>query len=80
MTDESGSWNEWAKKVLADIERLDNTNKNLADRIDISNQKMLAEIALLKVEIAVLKTKNAVYASGWAVGVSVVVALINKFL
>lgn len=82
MTDDHGGsgWNEWAKKVLADIERLDGVNRNLAEKIDLSNQKLMAEITLLKVEIAVLKTKAAVIASAWAIGVSVAIMLIGKYL
>jgi hypothetical protein len=44
---EFGDWNEWAKRVLGDIEKLERTSEALA--------KNLAD---LKIEIVILKTKS----------------------
>lgn len=50
--DDNNSWAQWAKKVLTDIERIDENNKTLGKKLND-----------LCIKLAVLETKAAII--GW---------------
>jgi len=77
MTDETkNGWNEWAKKVLFDIERLDKEHKDVCDRLDKSYKDIHEAINLLRIEIAVLKTRAGMYGAIWGAIVGLVTTVI----
>jgi hypothetical protein len=59
-------WNEWAHKVLSDIER-----------IEESQDKIWNKLNDISVEIAVLKTKAALIGGVWGAVVSIVVGVVT---
>ena len=67
-TDGNG-WGVWAKKVLSDIERLE--EKQNAIQRDINN---------LGIDIAILKTKLVMLSLAWGGAVGVVVSIITTLL
>jgi len=69
MTEQKDGWNEWAKRVLGDIERL-----------EVSIDKILIEITNLRVDIAVLKTKSAIAGAFWGALVSLIVSIIAAII
>ena len=58
-------WNEWAHRVLGDIERIDDAQKDIWE--DINN---------LTVEIAILKTKAAMIGGIWGAIVGIVSSIL----
>lgn len=80
MTEEHNGWNEWAKKVLADIERLDNNHKFIMSQMDTNNKNLMEQINLLRVDLAILKTKSAVIGGAWGTIMGIVVGLVYKFM
>jgi hypothetical protein len=67
-TDGNG-WNVWAKKVLSDIERLEEKQNEIQ-----------RDINALGVDIAVLKTKLVMLSLAWGGAVGVVVSIITTLL
>ena len=67
-TDGNG-WGQWAKKVLSDIERLE--EKQNAIQRDINT---------LGIDIAILKTKLIMLSLAWGGAVGVVVSIITTLL
>ena len=67
----TNGWNEWAHRVLGDIERLES-----------KQDQLIADISALRVDIAILKTKamliGGVYGTAAAIVISVVSALITR--
>ena len=63
------SWTHWAKKVLADIERLEQKQNEI--QVDIKD---------LSIEIAILKTKLIMLSLAWGGAVGVVVSIITTLL
>lgn len=82
MVDEhkSNGWNEWAKKVLGDIERLE--KRQLENISAIENAKLEFTIAMNKllVEIAILKTQAAFIGGVWGAVVAIVVSVISALI
>ena len=76
MTEEQGDWATWAKKVLFDIERLDKEHKDVCDRLDKSYKDIHEAINLLRIEIAVLKTRAGMYGAIWGAIVGLVTTVI----
>lgn len=62
-------WNEWAKRVLGDIERIDNKLESIINNV-----------ASLRIEIAVLKAKAAMLGVIWGAVVSIIVSVVTAFL
>jgi len=58
-------WNEWAHRVLGDIERLDE-----------KEDKMQTQINQLTIEIAILKTKAAMIGGFWGALVGGIVSIV----
>ena len=70
MTDEHGDgWDTWAKRVLGDIERIDNQNKTI-----------LNELSNIRVDIAILKTKAALIGGAWGTVMGIITAIIIKLI
>lgn len=77
MTDETkNGWNEWAKKVLTDIERLDKEQESIYNRVDKSYRELQESINLLRIEIAVIKTRAGMYGAIWGAVVGLVTTII----
>lgn len=76
MVDEKSDWGTWAKKVLFDIERLDREHKDVCDRLDKSYKDIHEAINLLRIEIAVLKTRAGMYGAIWGAIVGLVTTVI----
>jgi hypothetical protein len=76
MTDEQGDWGTWARRVLGDIERLDKEHKDVCDRLDKSYKDIHEAINLLRIEIAVLKTRAGMYGAIWGAIVGLVTTVI----
>lgn len=72
-------WNEWAKYVLKSIERLEYNLTALEEKSDINKIEMLKEMAEIKKEIAMLKTKAAVW-GGMAASIPAIVSIIISIL
>jgi len=75
-------WNEWAKYVLKSIERLEHNITTLEDKADINKLEVLKEIADIKREIAMLKTKSAMWgaiAASIPVIIGIIITLIINF-
>jgi hypothetical protein len=68
-----GTWDDWAKKVLSDIERLDK-----------QQQEILVILNSIRVDMAVQKTKLATIAGIWGAiigaGASLIVAIIATLI
>ena len=69
LTKKSNGWNEWAHRVLGDIER-----------IDSKLEKVLMEISSLHVDIAILKTKAALIGAIWGGVLALFVSLIVSYI
>jgi CBS domain containing-hemolysin-like protein len=69
MTIDPESWSAWAKKVLSDIERLE--QKQNAIQTDIT---------ALSIDIAVLKTKLVMLSLAWGGAVGIVVSILTTLL
>ncbi len=77
MTDETkNGWNEWAKKVLFDIERIDKEQESIYNRVDKSYRELQDSINSLRVEIAVIKTKAGIYGAIWGAIVGMITTII----
>lgn len=77
MVDDKGSgWNEWANKVLFDIERLDKEHKDVCNQLDKSYKDLQESINLLRIEIAVIKTRAGMYGAIWGAVVGLVTTVI----
>jgi len=61
----NNGWNEWAHRVLGDIERLDE-----------KEDKMQTQINQLAIEIAILKTKAAMIGGFWGALVGGIVSIV----
>ena len=66
---ELGDWNEWAKRVLGDIERIDTKLDKLIESLDEH-----------KIELAVLKTKAAFVGVIAGLVVSIVVGILSTVI
>ena len=65
----NNGWNEWSRRVLGDIERID---KKVDD--------LVTQINKLAIEIAVLKTKAAMIAGVWGAVLGIAASVITSFL
>ena len=62
-------WNEWAHRVLGDIEKIEKNQKEIFD-----------SLTKLAIDIAVLKTKAAMIGGIWGAVVSIIVSVITVIL
>jgi hypothetical protein len=70
MTDPKlNGWNEWAHRVLGDIERLEG-----------KQDELLKALTLVAIDIAVLKTKAALIGGVWGAVVSAVITVVLSIL
>lgn len=76
MVDEKSDWGMWAKKVLFDIERLDKEHKDVCDRLDKSYKDIHEAINLLRIEIAIIKTRAGMYGAIWGAVVGLITTVI----
>jgi hypothetical protein len=65
----TNGWNEWAHRVLGDLERLEDQQKEIFNTL-----KCIA------VDIAVLKTKAALIGGVWGAVVSAVISIVVMFI
>jgi gas vesicle protein len=91
MVDDKDGWNEWARRVLGDIERIDRASKTTNERIDKitgdiyeriekSYKDIQTNLNSLCIEIAVIKTKAAIYGAIWGAVVGSVMAVITAII
>jgi len=76
MTEDQSDWGTWAKKVLFDIERLDREHKDVCDRLDKSYKDIQESINLLRIEIAIIKTRAGMYGAIWGAVVGLITTVI----
>ena len=62
-------WNEWAHRVLGDIERLDE-----------KEDKMQTQLNQLAIEIAILKTKAAMIGGLWGAIFGIIVSVVTAII
>ncbi len=78
LNDQLDGWAEYRKLILSELERLNNTIDRLDEKIDQLRQ---FDIADMKMEIAMLKTKAGLLgAIGGSIGGSIVGVIVSKFL
>lgn len=65
----TNGWNEWAHRVLGDLERLEDGQKELITRLNS-----------ICIEIAILKTKAALIGSVWGAIVAIIVSVVSGLL
>lgn len=78
MTDDlkpANGWNEWAHRVLGDLERLEKKQGEVFTAIDCVKRELAIEIQQMAIEIAVLKTKASFAGGVWGAIVAGVVSL-----
>lgn len=76
MVEDRDGWNEWARRVLGDIERLDREQKNIYASVDKSYKDLQEAINLLRIEIAVIKTRAGMYGAIWGAVVGLITTVI----
>lgn len=71
MIDEklTDGWNEWAHRVLGDIERLESKQNEIFDMV-----------SHIRIELAILKTKAAVFGSICGFCSALIVTFVAKYL
>ena len=76
VEEQGGDWATWARRVLGDIERLDREYKEIGERLDKSYKDIQEAINLLRIEIAVIKTRAGMYGAFWGAVVGLITTVI----
>jgi len=73
-------WNEWAHRVLGDIERLESNLERIEGKADTKHGETIKAIQALAIEIAVLKTKAAMIAGVWGSVLGIIASIVTSLL
>jgi hypothetical protein len=74
----ANGWNEWAKRVLHDIERSEANINELYGKINDAKADCDRKINEIRVEMAVLKTKVALIGTGCGIVAALAIELITR--
>ena len=73
-------WNEWAHRVLGDIEKCERKIGEIFNAIDDVKKQSAKDLQAIAVEIAILKTKASFAGGVWGAIVSIVVSVIAAII
>ena len=79
-TNSANGWNEWAKRVLHDIERAEENISELYGKINDAKSDCDRKINDIKVEMAILKTKVALIGTGCGIAAAVAIEVITRLV
>lgn len=79
-SDESANWAEYRLLILRALERVDHQLASLNDRIDTRESALSKELTDMKVEIAMLKVKAALFGGVTALLTTMLIQVIVKML
>lgn len=76
----ANGWNEWAKRVLHDIERAEENISELYGKINDAKSDCDRKINDIKIEMAILKTKVALIGTGCGIAAAVAIEVITRLV
>jgi hypothetical protein len=76
----TNGWNEWAHRVLGDIERIEKQQENIFKLIGQVKDDISKDIKDISVEIAVLKTKAAFIGGVWGAVSGIFFAIVTAVI
>jgi hypothetical protein len=79
-TNSANGWNEWAKRVLHDIERAEENIGELYGKINDAKSDCDRKINDIKIEMAILKTKVALIGTGCGIAAAVAIEVITRLV
>lgn len=73
-------WNEWAQRVLHDIERHEDNISELYGKVSDAKSDCDRKINDIKIELAVIKTKVALIGTGCGIAAALAIEVITRLI